>query len=46
MLLWKVLDNHQTQDYDQAVAVLRDVLNMDEYHDMADHYGWPEKWQD
>ncbi len=44
MLLWKVLDNHQTQDYDQAVAVLQDVLDMDEYSDMADHYHWPDGW--
>jgi hypothetical protein len=44
-LLWKVLDNHQTQDYDQAVAVLQDVLNMDNYSDMADHYRWPDNWK-
>jgi hypothetical protein len=40
-----VLDNHQTQNYDQAVAVLQDVMDMEAYSDMAESYRWPENWR-
>jgi len=44
MLLWNALDTHQTQSYDQALAVLDEMMNIPEYKEMAEHYKWPEKW--
>ncbi len=44
MLLWNALESHQTQSYDQAVAVLEELLAMDEHADMADHYRFPDTW--
>jgi alpha-galactosidase len=46
MLLWDVLDHHQTESYDQAVAVLEDVLSMESMADMAAHYRWPVNWRE
>jgi alpha-galactosidase/6-phospho-beta-glucosidase family protein len=41
MLLWNVLDSHQTRSYDQAVAVLDDLLAMEGHEEMAAHYRFP-----
>jgi alpha-galactosidase len=38
MLLWSVLDSHQTRSYDQAEAVLEDLLAMEGNAEMAEHY--------
>jgi alpha-galactosidase len=46
MLLWNVLDDHKTQSYEQALAVLEDVLSLEAMHDMAEHYGWPVNWRE
>jgi alpha-galactosidase len=44
MLLWNALESHQTRSYDQAVAVLEDLLSMDGHEELAMHHGFPEKW--
>jgi alpha-galactosidase len=44
MLLYGVLDRHQTHSYDQALAVLEELLAMDGHQEMAAHYHWPENW--
>jgi alpha-galactosidase len=44
MLLWNALESHQTRSYDQAVAVLEDLLAMEGHEDLAEHYRFPEKW--
>lgn len=38
MLLWAVLQSHQTRTYDQAVAVLQDLLAMPEHADLREHF--------
>jgi len=45
MLLWNVLDTHQTQTYDQAIGVLEEAMKIPEYKEMAEYYKWPEKWR-
>ncbi|NLS77393.1 MAG: alpha-glucosidase/alpha-galactosidase [Chloroflexi bacterium] len=40
-LLLDVLESHHTRSYDQAVAVLEDVLAMPGYEEMAKHYRYP-----
>jgi alpha-galactosidase len=44
MLLWSVLDSHQTRSYDQAVAVLDDLLTMDGHEEMAEIFKYPTNW--
>jgi alpha-galactosidase len=44
MLLWNVLDSHQTRSYDQAVAVLEDLMAMDDHQEMAEYYRFPSNW--
>jgi alpha-galactosidase/6-phospho-beta-glucosidase family protein len=44
ILLWNVLDSHQTRSYDQALAVLDDLLAMEGHEDLADHYKFPPRW--
>jgi alpha-galactosidase len=44
MLLWSVLDSHQTRSYDQAVAVLEALVGMDGHEELAAHYRFPENW--
>ena len=44
ILLGQVLEAHQTRSYDQAVAVLEDVLGMAGHEEMAEHYQWPQGW--
>jgi alpha-galactosidase/6-phospho-beta-glucosidase family protein len=44
LLLWGVLDSHQTRSYDQAVAVLDDLLAMDGHDEMAEFFQYPTNW--
>ena len=44
MLLYGVLDRHQTRSYGQAVEVLEELLAMQDHKEMAEHYRWPKKW--
>jgi alpha-galactosidase len=44
MVLWGVLDSHQTRSYDQAVAVLEDLMAMDGHRELAEHYRYPPDW--
>lgn len=37
MLLWTALQSHQTRRYDQAVAVLQELLAMPEHADLREH---------
>jgi alpha-galactosidase len=37
-LLWNALDSHQTRSYDQAVAVVEDLLAMEGNREMAKHF--------
>ena len=41
MLLWRVLDGHQTRSYDQAVAVLEDLLAMQANGEMNASFEFP-----
>lgn len=45
MLLWNVLNSPQTTSYDQAVAVLDDILSAPGMEEVAAHYQWPKGWQ-
>jgi len=42
MLLWSTLDGHQTRSYQQAAAVLEDLLAMPGHEALADHYRYEE----
>ncbi len=50
MLLYGILQSHQTRSYDQAVAVLEALFDIEPNEPMAyiedihDHYRWPENW--
>jgi alpha-galactosidase len=50
MLLWGILDSHQTRSYDQAVKTLDALLNLEPNEPMAyiedvkKHYQWPDNW--
>jgi alpha-galactosidase len=44
MLLWNALDSHQTRSYDEAAAVLEDLLVMPGNEEMAEHYQFPVNW--
>jgi alpha-galactosidase len=50
MLLYGILDSHQTRSYDQAVDVLEALLAIEPNEPMAyvedinDHYKWPKNW--
>jgi len=50
VLLWSVLDSHQTRSYDQAVEVMEAILHMSSTEPMAhvqdinQHFKWPEGW--
>ncbi len=41
MLLWNVLEGHQTRSYDQAVAALEDWLAMEGQEEMNDFFRYP-----
>jgi len=38
MLLWNVLEGHQTRSYDQAVAALEDWLSMEGHKELNDYF--------
>ena len=44
ILLWNALDSHQTRSYDQAMAVMEDLLKMKGHEEMNDHFRWPANW--
>ena len=44
LLLWSVLNSHQTRSYDQAVAVLEDLLAMEGHEEMAEFFKYPPNW--
>jgi alpha-galactosidase len=44
MLLWGVLDSHQTRSYDQAVAVLEDLLAAEGHEEMNTFFKFPAGW--
>ncbi len=44
MLLWNVLNSPQTRSYEQAVAVLDDLLSMPGHEELAARFQWPEHW--
>lgn len=41
MLLYNILESHQTRSYKQAVAVLEDMLAVPANRELADHYRFP-----
>ncbi len=51
MLLYGILDNHQTRSYDQAMEVLEALLSIESNAPMAnmedinEHYKWPSHWK-
>ncbi|MFN2110575.1 MAG: alpha-glucosidase/alpha-galactosidase [Anaerolineae bacterium] len=51
MLLFGVLQSHQTRSYDQAVDVFNALFDIEPNEPMAyiedihDHYAWPENWE-
>jgi hypothetical protein len=45
LLLWSALDSHQTRSYDQAVAVVEDLLATDGNREMAEDFKFPPYWQ-
>jgi len=44
MLLWNALESRQTRSYDQAVAVLEDLLAMEGNVEMDAAFAWPAGW--
>ena len=44
ILLWNVLDNHLTRSYDQAAAVLEDLLATEGNEEMNEYFKWPSNW--
>jgi len=45
MLLWGALNVHQTRSYDQAVAVLDDLLAMEGHEEMREFFEYPQHTQ-
>ena len=51
MMLYGVLESHQTRTYDQAMEVLEALFDIEPNEPMAyvedihDHYDWPENWE-
>lgn len=51
ILLYSILDSHQTRSYDQAVEVLEALFDIEPNEPMAyiedikDHYKWPKNWK-
>ena len=52
MMLYGILESHQTRSYDQAVEVLDALLKIEPGEPMAhiedinDHYRWPDNWKE
>jgi alpha-galactosidase len=44
VLLWGVLDSHQTRSYDQAVTVLEDLLTTEGNEEMNAYFKFPPNW--
>jgi alpha-galactosidase len=44
ILLWNILDNHGTRSYEQALAVLEELLSYPGNRELAAHYRWPKNW--
>jgi len=50
MMLYGVLESHQTRSYDQAMELLEALIDIEPNEPMAyiedihDHYGWPDNW--
>lgn len=44
MLLWNVLNSPQTRSYDQAIAVLDELLAMPGNEELAARFQWPKNW--
>ena len=50
MMLYGVLESHQTRSYDQAMEMLEALVDIEPNEPMAyiedihDHYGWPDNW--
>lgn len=44
MLLWNVLQHHQTKSYEDAEALLEDLLALSNSAEAAAHYKWPKVW--
>jgi len=44
ILLWNVLDGHQTRSLEQAQAVLEELLAMPGHEEMARHFRYPAGW--
>jgi alpha-galactosidase/6-phospho-beta-glucosidase family protein len=42
LLLYNALDSHQTRSYDQAVAVLDDLLGLEANAEMNEYFEWPD----
>jgi alpha-galactosidase len=45
MLLWGVLNGHQTRSYDQAVSVLDDLLAMEGHEELVEFFQYPPNWR-
>ena len=44
ILLYGALESHQTRSYDEAVAVLEDLMGMEGNAEMAAFFEYPEGW--
>jgi alpha-galactosidase len=44
ILLWNVLDNHQTRSYDQAMQVMEEILASPGNEEMNAYFKWPQGW--
>ncbi len=44
ILLWQMLDNHQTRSYQQALETLEDLISLEQNQDMNAYYKWPKGW--
>lgn len=44
VLLWNALDSHQTRSYDQALAVMEELLSMEGHEEMNEHFRFPSNW--
>ncbi len=44
ILLWNALDSHQTRSYEQALAVMEELLSMEGHEEMNEHFKYPSNW--
>jgi alpha-galactosidase len=45
ILLWKILDHHATRSYQQAEALLDELLSLEVHQEMNDYFRWPQQWR-